>query len=136
MKILKVLTPRRLIGNKGERAASAYLKKSGYKILEKNYVALDTEIDIIAQNCDYLVFVEVKTRTEKDGEEILRPALAVTPEKQRKILNCAKFYSRFAGCDKMLRFDIIEVFMRNGKINNINHMEGAFNGDSAKVKRK
>ncbi len=136
MRILKVLTPHRLIGNRGERAAVSYLKKCGYKIKEKNYVSLDTEIDIIAENRDYLVFVEVKTRTEKDGEEILRPALSVTPEKQRKIINCAKFYSRFERSGKMLRFDIIEVLVKNGKINNLNHMEGAYNGDSAKVKHR
>lgn len=136
MKILEILTKNRLIGNRGERKAASYLRKNGYKIKERNYVSLDTEIDIIAENRDYLVFVEVKTRTEKDGEEAPRPALAVTAEKQRKILNCAKFYSRFEKSNKMLRFDIIEVLIRNGKINNLNHMEGAFNGDSAKVKHK
>ena len=50
MKILEVLTRSRIIGNVGERAAAVYLKRKGYKIIERNYVAENNEIDIIAKN--------------------------------------------------------------------------------------
>ena len=57
MNILKVLTERRKIGNIGERAAARYLKRKGYKILKRNYVPLDHEIDIIAENREYTAFI-------------------------------------------------------------------------------
>ena len=52
------------IGRYGEDMAAKLLRKKGYKILERNFRAGHNEIDIIAQNKDYTVFVEVKTRSE------------------------------------------------------------------------
>ena len=49
MRILDILTPKRRIGNFGEREAVRLLRKKGYKILKRNYTALGAEIDIIAQ---------------------------------------------------------------------------------------
>lgn len=135
MKILDILTPKRKLGNFGERVAAKHLKKNGYKILEHNYVAHGHEIDIIAKNKDYVVFAEVKTRTVNDENDGIRPALAVTPDKQRKILSAANFYYRFLDTDKMLRFDVIEVYKYHDKIK-INHIEGAFNANSAKERHK
>ncbi len=135
MKILEILTPKRKLGNLGEQLAIKHLKKSGYKILEHNYVANGHEIDIIAENKDYVIFAEVKTRTSSDENDGIRPALAVTSDKQRKILSAANFYHRFLSTDKMLRFDVIEVFKYNDKTK-INHIEGAFNANSAKERHK
>ena len=87
MNILRVLTPKRVTGNFGERAAASYLRKNGYKILEKNFVGLGNEIDIIAKSRDTLAFVEVKTRNISSAPEFeSRPAASVTKEKQRKII--------------------------------------------------
>lgn len=133
MKILEILTHRRIIGNIGERAAKKFLKKSGYKILKTNYVAVGYEIDIIAADREHTVFCEVKTRTVGHGSlKEPRPASAVTPEKQKKIITAAKFYNggKFSG--RKMRFDIIEVLLDNDKtIKNINHLVGAFNYDTA-----
>ena len=86
MNILKILTVKREIGNIGELAAVKFLRKNGYKILERNYVAAGYEIDIIAENRDYTVFTEVKTRTlGAQSPKEARPASSVTPEKQRKL---------------------------------------------------
>ena len=82
MKILEILTEKRQIGTIGEDAAAKHLKKNKYRILRKNYVALDYEIDIIAENKDFLVFVEVKTRTvgkESDNEKHLRSKYGLRP---------------------------------------------------------
>ena len=85
MKILEVFTKNRIIGNLGEREAVKHLRKSGYRILEKNYVALGYEIDVIARKKNVTAFVEVKARNVKHlGHYEARPASAVTPEKQRK----------------------------------------------------
>ncbi len=77
---------RRLLGDRGERAAVRFLKKQGYRILAKQHRNQFGEIDIIAQDGDTNVFVEVKTRTtEKDGQ----PFEAVDRRKQEKITRAA-----------------------------------------------
>lgn len=136
MNILKVLTEKRRVGNLGEAAAAKYLKRHGYKILERNYVAFGNEVDIIARSKDTISFVEVKTRTlTKNGENLKRPASAVTLEKQKKIIKCAKCYIGSLRYNSKLRnfkirLDVIEVYLErtdNGtKLQNIIHMEGAF----------
>ena len=133
MNILKVLTERRKIGNIGERAAARYLKRKGYKILKRNYVPLDHEIDIIAENREYTAFIEVKTRTEGcENPNEARPASAVTPRKQRGIITAAKY---FLGTHKVgikARLDIIEVYLdKRKKVQKILHLEGAFDWSSA-----
>ena len=133
MKILDVLTKQRKIGNKGEKIAVKSLKKEGYKILERNYVAFSSEIDIIAENKTTLAFIEVKTRTvEKENPREARPASAVTPDKQRKIINTAKCYIATHRTEKRISLDIIEVYLKpDGRKSRVVHMENAFNRNSA-----
>ena len=133
MKILELLTSKRALGNRGEQEACRYLKKHGYKILRRNFVAEGAEIDIVAECTEATVFVEVKARTlERQSEKEPRPASAVTPQKQRKILKTAKFFPK--NPDKMMRFDVIEVIysIQDAKRPlKINHLISAFNYDSA-----
>jgi len=133
MKILEILTEKRKIGNVGERAAEKLLRKSGYKILERNYVALGYEIDIIACDREHTVFCEVKTRTlGKESNKESRPASSVTPEKQKKIITVAKYYNANKNLSRKMRFDIIEVFVDDAKkVQDIKHLTGAFNYDTA-----
>ncbi|MBQ8321704.1 MAG: YraN family protein [Clostridia bacterium] len=139
MKILEILTEKRLTGNKGEREAARFLKKQGYKILKRNYVGTDSEIDIIAKNNQTLVFVEVKTRhlSAIDPKEP-RPASAVNPQKQRKIISCASQYKRRFGDGYRMRFDIIEVYLDNSsgkdRLHDIKHLIGAFDMNTAYAK--
>ncbi len=131
MKILKVHTPERQLGDLGEKLAASYLKDKGYKILERNYVAFENEIDIIAENKDTLAFVEVKTRNITALSPIEpRPASAVTPDKQRKIIAAAKYYLAVRDINKHVSLDVIEVYV-NGEKNKIIHMENAFNINTA-----
>jgi putative endonuclease len=51
------------LGEAGERYATDYLIKNGYKILDRNWRIRGGEIDIVALYKSTLVFVEVKTRT-------------------------------------------------------------------------
>jgi putative endonuclease len=137
MKILKLKTERRELGNLGERRAALYLLLRGYRILERNYVSGDAEIDIIAKRGDVYSFVEVKTRTEgHTSPREPRPASAVTPEKQRKIIKCARDYRYKHPFSAKMRFDVIEVLVREGskkpKIHKINHLISAFDADSAR----
>lgn len=109
----------KIFGHLGEKLACKELKKKKFKILQTNYTNKLGEIDIIAKEKDFLVFVEVKTRTtEKFG----RPSLAVGSHKQNKIRQVASVYLKQnelteANC----RFDVIEILD-----NQINHIENAF----------
>ena len=132
MKILEVLTKSRKTGNLGEKAAAKYLRRHGYKIMKRNFVADGGEIDIIAENKTTVAFVEVKTRTlGKENPSEPRPASAVTPEKQRKIISAARFY--LGGFQsKRLRLDIVEVYLNADKsVSKIVHIENAFNFNTA-----
>ena len=131
MEILKLKTEKRRIGNLGEKLASRLLKKEGYKILKRNYVAEGNEIDIIAKQGDTVVFVEVKTRNFKEDSE-LSPAAAVTPEKQRKIIKAAKCYAALFARQNTLRLDVIEVILDGGRAKEINHIENAFNYNTSR----
>ena len=80
------------IGRFGENAACAYLKANKYKILKQNYFASHNEIDIIAENKQYIVFVEVKTRSSSPNSEFGTPASAVTYSKQKRTMLAAQAY--------------------------------------------
>ena len=139
MKILNVKTEERVVGDIGEAFAARYLKRNKYKILERNYVQSDTEIDIIAENRDYIVFVEVKARTiGRENPCEPRPASSVTPDKQKKIINCAKYYLATYPKNKKVRCDVIEVLLEEyvktyvkRRLNALNHLEAAFNYNTA-----
>ena len=98
-------------GARGEKAALAYLKKRGYKILDNNFCNVGGrrlgEIDIIAKEGEEIVFVEVKTRTISDFKKIL-PEESITPAKLYKLNKAASFYiSKNQLFAKPYRFDAI-----------------------------
>ncbi len=74
------------LGQAGEEEAVKYLEERGYKILMRNWKAGKHEIDIIAETNEFIVFVEVKTRSE---DYLVNPSEAVTREKQRSIIFAA-----------------------------------------------
>lgn len=77
------------VGNKGEDLACEFLKKSGYRILERNYRIRGGEIDIVAKDGETLVFIEVKTRYSHDFG---LPVESMTPWKIQFLLKTARFY--------------------------------------------
>jgi len=95
------------IAKTGESLAVAHLKARGYDILERNYRAVRGEIDLIAQDGDFIVFVEVKTRRSlKFG----LPQTAVTTQKQRQISKVALAYLQAKNLfDAPCRFDVIAI---------------------------
>lgn len=95
-------------GIAGEVIAARFLREKGYTLLSSNYRSRFGEIDIIASDGPYIVFVEVKTRSE--GSMIL-PREAVTEDKQKKILRTAALYIRAYPSNLQPRFDIVEVWV-------------------------
>ena len=97
----------REIGQLGEQEGLKYLKKSGYKIVEKNYRAISGEIDVIAKDKGNLVFVEIKLRRTS---EFGRPGEAVGAAKQSKIIRSALQYiktNKISGVN--VRFDVLSI---------------------------
>ncbi len=138
MKILEILTEKRKTGNIGETAAAKFLKKQRYKILARNFATDDAEIDIIASRDNIIAFIEVKTRTiGHESPKEPRPASAVTPEKQRKIIKAASLYLSRYERGKRSRFDIIEVFLEENekKPKEIKHLIGTFDLNTAYKER-
>lgn len=108
----------KLIGNDGEKQAEKYLKKQGYKIIDRNYFSRFGEIDIIALHKNCTVFVEVKKRKNElyDGG-----AAYVDVRKQKKIIKTAESYIQKKNLDGEMRFDVIEINHEE-----INHIKNAF----------
>ena len=107
------------IGKKGEELATRYLENNGYKIIERNFVAKQGEIDIIAQDKEELVFIEVKTRT---SNLYGNPIEAVNEIKQKHLISTTKYYLYAKHLEnKFIRLDVIEVYLRENsyKINHI-----------------
>nr|WP_314463267.1 YraN family protein [uncultured Clostridium sp.] len=95
-------------GNRFEGIAADYLERAGYKILERNYRDRSGEIDLIAKDGKYYVFVEVKYRENaKKGD----PAEAVDGRKQLKIRNTARryLYRHRLGESVPCRFDVVAI---------------------------
>ncbi len=118
------------VGRYGENIACEYLKKQKFKILEQNYFASHNEIDIIAENKQYIIFVEVKTRSCASNLELSfgSPASAVTYSKQKRTLMAAQTYLLEHPSKKIPRLDVIEIYLnKNDKtVLKINHIEDAF----------
>lgn len=97
---------RRRIGESYEKRAYDYLQEQGYRILECNYRCRSGEIDLIARDGAYLVFVEVKYRRDTTCGI---PEEAVDKRKQRAISRVADYYCMKMGYTELTpcRFDVV-----------------------------
>jgi putative endonuclease len=109
-------------GIKGEELAADFLKKNGYRILFRNWRTGKYEVDIIAENKEFIVFAEVKTRAE---DPLDPPANAITRDKQKAMIWAAETYVKRFGIDKESRFDVI-IVLQKGEDFEINHIPYAF----------
>ena len=112
------------LGQKGEKLAIKYLKKSGYKIICTNYRCPAGELDIVAQHQEYLVFVEVKTRSSR---QFGTPFDAVDFRKQRQISRAGEYYlieKEIGECD--IRFDVIAILIEEKRVPQVEHIRNAF----------
>ncbi len=115
-----------LLGSWGEELAAKYLRKKRFRIVGLNYRSRFGEIDIIAENKNYLAFVEVKLRRSAQF------ALArefVDRRKQERLRQTAMMYLAQNETKKQPRFDVIEIYAPEGmqtKEPTIIHLEDAF----------
>ena len=107
------------IGKIGEDLATKYLENIGYSIIERNFIAKQGEIDIIAKDKEELVFIEVKTRTNALYGQ---PVDAVNRIKQIHLVKTVNYYLYLRNLEnKFIRLDVIEVYLKDNtyKINHI-----------------
>ena len=99
---------KRQVGTQYESMAVQYLTEAGYHILERNFRCRTGEIDIIAKDGAYLVFVEVKYRASAASGSALE---AVDYRKQQSILRVAQYYmvSHGYGTQTNCRFDVVAI---------------------------
>lgn len=111
-------------GQWGEELAAEFLEKKGYRILEKHFFFQHAEIDFIARDGSYLVFVEVKTRSSADYGH---PEEALSERKKRLLRKAAEGYLYLNQIKETdCRFDVVTVsFLPDGQIN-LNHYINAF----------
>ena len=113
-------------GALGEDFAAELYEKSGFAVIKRNYHSRYGEIDLIAESEDTLCFVEVKTR---NLITLGTPAEAVDYRKQKKLTLTAMKYLTEAESFKQPRFDILELWQKDGRIVRYNLIENAFSAE-------
>ena len=116
-------------GAAGEVLAARFLRDKGYEITHANYRCRFGEIDIIARDGPYIVFVEVKTRR---ADALYAPEEAVTRAKQLRLIKRAGYFLLDETEEGQPRFDVIEVVLRPDDpltAAEIRHLENAFGMD-------
>ena len=115
-----------LTGAWGEAVAAEYLRKKRYTLVASGYRSRFGEIDLIAKNRKFLVFVEVKLRK---NDSFAGAAEYVDRRKQDKIRVTASMYLSQYPTALQPRFDVIEIYAPQGIDTvdpQITHMEDAF----------
>ena len=119
------------VGTFGEDYCSKYIKKhKKLKVLGRYVTIGKLEVDIIATNKDYIVFIEVKTRRQEKSN-FYRPAHAVDYAKRTNLLNFAYAYCKTLPekhRNKIPRIDVCEIYLSGSDkltVSEINYIENA-----------
>ncbi len=110
------------LGKKGEEIAMEFLRNKGFEILQHNWTYGKDEIDIIARDNEFLVMVEVKTRSSVHFGE---PETFVSLKKQKFIIRAANEYILKTNFMGETRFDIIGIVI-TPEGHDIRHIPDAF----------
>ena len=126
-------TDRQRLGRFGEDAVTSRYAEMGFSVVARNLHFAHNEIDLIAINKEYILFVEVKTRSASLANDLYlpygTPAAAVDRKKQLRTVRAAQAYLLSNGSKgKQPRMDVIEVYLDKytGKTLKINHIPDAF----------
>ncbi len=135
-------TEKQILGKLGEDIACDYLEKNKYRIVRRNVRFGKNELDIIAEDNDYLVFVEVKTRSclYPESGDFGIPSRAVDEGKRKNTVKAARDYMAKNYVNKQPRIDVIEVYMLEQKsefktptVLKVNHIRNAFDARGRKL---
>lgn len=117
---------RKELGASGEKIAKDFLKKKGYRIRETNFHCREGEIDIIAEKDDYLIFVEVRT---KSSYGFGTPEESVTYAKKERLVTSAFTYLKsHQNLPSSWRIDVVAIELdKERKAKRIELIENAIN---------
>ncbi|MCM8799735.1 MAG: YraN family protein [Candidatus Omnitrophica bacterium] len=116
------------LGLRGEESAVDFLKKNGFKILERNFRTNFGQIDIIAKEKNEICFIEVKTRKNFNFG---LPQEAVSITKKKRIAKVALAYLKEKRLlNKKVRFDVVSILW-DGNIPKIELIRDAFEVEEA-----
>ncbi|MDQ6710569.1 MAG: YraN family protein [Candidatus Dormibacteraeota bacterium] len=110
------------LGLSGEALAEDHLRSLGYEIVARDVRTPIGQLDLIARDAKTLVFVEVKTRA---GAGYGLPQEAVDAKKIRKLRHLALYYLKQAPYRGPVRFDVVGLIVRNGKLLRVDHIKNA-----------
>jgi len=120
---------RQEVGKLGEKEARKFLKKRGYRIRETNFRCRHGEIDIVAQKKDWLVFVEVRTKSNLDFGT---PEESITQAKKERLVASALTYtSTHQDLPPLWRIDVVAIELDDkGQTTRIELIENAVEQNS------
>jgi len=114
---------RQAFGELGERIAERWLRRQGWRIVQRRFRSGHRDIDLVAERDGLVAFVEVKARR---GQRFGDPVEAVNWKKQRELGRSARVWiDRHGRSPEAYRFDVIGVLVA-GKRVRIRHVENAF----------
>jgi putative endonuclease len=91
-------------GQEGEEAGVRWLRRQGYRVVERNVRTGAGEIDLVATEDGVLCFVEIKARAGGG----FGPALeAVGASKRRRLVRAARLWLARHPTDAPCRFDVL-----------------------------
>jgi putative endonuclease len=116
--------PRHARGLAAENAAAAFLARAGLTVIDRNVRLPEGEIDLVCEDGDALVFVEVKARDARWGDD---PGAAVSWWKQRRLTRLALHYLKWkVRMGARCRFDVVAVTVGSGGGLAVRHIRSAF----------
>ncbi len=120
-------TPRRRIGDAGERLAAEYLERRGHRVIARNVRRREGEIDLVTVDGDTLVFVEVKLRRPRAFGSAVE---ALTVAKQRRLQTLAEAYAaEHPELPRSQRIDLVAIELAaDGSLGEVRHIESAVEG--------
>ena len=110
------------LGRTGEVIAARHLEKKGYTIIERSWRSEHLELDLVAIKGDFLIIVEVKTRSKQQHAD---PDDTIGRKKLRALFDAAEQYIERNKIVLEVRYDLITI-IHHGDTHTIEHLEEAF----------
>ena len=135
-------TEKQTLGRLGEDLACDFLEKNGYRIVRRNQRFGKNELDIVCEDDNFIVFVEVKTRSclYPESGDFGIPSRAVDEGKRKNTVKASRDYLATNYINKQPRIDVVEVYMLEQKgefktstVLKINHIRNAFDARGRKL---
>lgn len=111
-----------ILGKKGEEKAAMFLLENGYNIVARNWRYKRIEIDIIATNNEFILFVEVKTRSSSFWGN---PEDSIDASRIKRMVEAADYYVQEYDVSLPVRFDVLSIVQHNDSVE-IEHIDDAF----------